>query len=29
MRKKLREVRYDEFEAQRREREKNNDRKYH
>jgi len=29
MRKKLREVRYEEFEAQRREKEKNNDRKYH
>jgi membrane associated rhomboid family serine protease len=29
MRKKLRSVRYEEFEAQRRDREKNNDRKYH
>jgi membrane associated rhomboid family serine protease len=29
MRKKLREVRYEEFEAQRRDREKNNDRRYH
>jgi len=29
MRKKLREVRYEEFEARRRENEKNNDRKYH
>ena len=29
MRKKLRAVRYDEFEARRREQEKNNDRKFH